>query len=117
MKLDRFTRAYIECALWSTTQDDGRPYDDDYSLEDIPPSLLEIMVRDCQQFQEDNHDLLMEAGSPEQNGHDFWLTREGHGAGFWDRGYGEVGDKLTEASDAWGNGSDEFYYHDWEERA
>jgi hypothetical protein len=28
-------------------------------------------------------------------GHDYWLTRNGHGTGFWDRGLGEVGDKLT----------------------
>ena len=28
-------------------------------------------------------------------GHDFWLTRNGHGAGFWDRGLGELGDRLT----------------------
>lgn len=31
-----------------------------------------------------------------QLGHDFWLTRNNHGAGFWDRGLGELGDKLTE---------------------
>ena len=31
----------------------------------------------------------------EQIGHDFWLTRNGHGAGFWDRGLGERGDWLT----------------------
>lgn len=28
-------------------------------------------------------------------GHDFWLTRNGHGAGFWDRGLGELGERLT----------------------
>jgi hypothetical protein len=31
-----------------------------------------------------------------QLGHDFWLTRNNHGAGFWDRGLGEIGEKLTE---------------------
>ena len=31
--------------------------------------------------------------------HDFWLTRQGHGAGFWDGVYpDEIGDKLTEIS-------------------
>lgn len=38
----------------------------------------------------------------EQIGIDFWLTRNGHGAGFWDRGAGEVGKHLTEASKPWG---------------
>lgn len=28
-------------------------------------------------------------------GHDLWLTRNGHGAGFWDRDLGELGDRLT----------------------
>ena len=32
----------------------------------------------------------------EQAGHDFWLTRTGHGAGFGDRDLGEVGDRLAE---------------------
>lgn len=28
--------------------------------------------------------------------YDYWLTRNGHGAGFWDRGLDELGDKLSE---------------------
>lgn len=28
-------------------------------------------------------------------GHDYLLTRDGHGAGFWDRGLGELGEYLT----------------------
>ena len=28
---------------------------------------------------------LIEPSSIEQAGHDFWLTRNGHGSGFWDR--------------------------------
>ena len=36
-------------------------------------------------------------------GHDFWLTRNGHGAGFWDRGLGEVGDRLSNACKAFGS--------------
>lgn len=31
-------------------------------------------------------------------GHDLWLTRNGHGAGFWDRGLGTLGDRLSEAA-------------------
>lgn len=27
--------------------------------------------------------------------YDYWLTRNGHGAGFWDRGLGELGDVLS----------------------
>lgn len=35
-------------------------------------------------------------------GHDFWLTRNGHGAGFWDRGLGAVGAYLTAMSEPFG---------------
>jgi hypothetical protein len=36
-------------------------------------------------------------------GHDFFLTRNGHGAGFWDRGYPEdLGEALSEASRKFG---------------
>lgn len=48
-------------------------------------------------------------------GHDFWLTRNGHGAGFWDRGLGELGERLTVASKTFGSvdlylGDDELVY-------
>ena len=39
----------------------------------------------------------------EHIGHDFWLTSQGHGAGFWDRGLGEVGDILTDSADGYGD--------------
>ena len=35
-------------------------------------------------------------------GHDLWLTANRHGAGFWDRGTGEIGDRLTVAAHAYG---------------
>lgn len=38
----------------------------------------------------------------EQLGHDLWLTRNGHGVGFWDRGLGELGSDLTKAASAMG---------------
>lgn len=37
----------------------------------------------------------------EHVGHDFWLTSQGHGAGFWDRGLEEVGDTLTDSLDGY----------------
>ena len=35
-------------------------------------------------------------------GGDFWQTRYRHGAGFWDRGMGELGELLTAAAHAYG---------------
>jgi len=105
--MDKFTQAYIEAALWSSTdesrEDGGDPLDDNYSMKDFSPESLEKIEKDCKQFQEENKELLQQSGqSDEQNGHDFWLTRNGHGAGFFDRDLGEIGDKLTEICDKWG---------------
>lgn len=48
--------------------------------------------------------LVAQTGmTDEQLGHDLWLTRQGHGAGFWDRGYPyEIGNELTEYAKALG---------------
>lgn len=53
----------------------------------------------------DNYDRIARVGLWEGHGHDFALTRNSHGAGFWDRGYGEIGDRLTEAAQAYGEHS------------
>ena len=41
--------------------------------------------------------------SAELAGHDFALTRNGHGAGFWDRGLGAIGDMLTSECKPYGS--------------
>lgn len=47
-------------------------------------------------------DLESTGMSPEAAAHDFILTRNGHGAGFWDRGYGDAGRRLTDAVKTYG---------------
>lgn len=46
----------------------------------------------------------------EQVGHDLWLTRNGHGAGFWDRPevYGQYADVFTGMARAQGYHDSEF---------
>jgi hypothetical protein len=51
--------------------------------------------------QRDIHAYTEALGLP-QVGHDFALTRNGHGAGFWDRGLGELGQRLSDASKPYG---------------
>jgi hypothetical protein len=104
-KLDPFTDAYVVCALWSSNDESdesgGEPLDKNYGASDIAPEALQSMIKDCLDFQEANAELLAQAGNDEQNGHDFWLTRNGHGAGFWDRGYPDaIGNALTDAAHA-----------------
>ena len=105
--LDRFTRAYIDAFLWAendeSNESGGEHLDKNYSVKDFTAEALNQIVKDCKAFQRDNETNLLCAGSPEQNGHDFYLTRNRHGAGFWDRGYPAVlGKELTDAAHVYG---------------
>jgi hypothetical protein len=51
--LDDFTRAYLECALWSSNDGD-RPLDANYGLFDFSPEALEQAAEDCAEFQAAN---------------------------------------------------------------
>ena len=120
-QLDAFTTAYAIAALWSTNDESnpqgGDPLDDNYNIVDIADETLQQMIDDCKKFREENKELLELSGlSDEYAGHDFWLTRCGHGAGFWDRGSEDVFDQLTEACNKWGEvdlyvGDDGKIYH------
>jgi len=102
--MDTFTRAYIEAALWvsndETTPAGGEPLGDNYSVEDIDPQTLLKMLADCQKFQSDHWNKI--ANNLPLAGHDFWLTRNGHGSGFWDGDWPESGDILTTACEQYG---------------
>jgi hypothetical protein len=116
--VDTFTRHYLVAALWSSTTSDGAPLDDDYSVDDIGPDFVRQAVADCADFQQAQAEPLQrmyafyrengnaahpDAGTPEAcAGHDFWLSRNGHGTGFWDRGAGPVGDALDKAAEIYG---------------
>jgi len=58
------------------------------------------MVADCAKFQSDNWDDIAE--DVKLAGYDFWLSRNGHGAGFFDGDWDEVGDKLQAIAAAYG---------------
>ena len=86
--MDEFVRAYLECALWATTDesspDGGAPLDQNYTISDIAPEAIQSATEDCKKFREDNAAAL--EGYPDlQAGHDLFLTRCHHGTGFWDR--------------------------------
>lgn len=96
MKLDTFTQAYLTTALWSTTDDNDDSLEDNYSIDDISESCLTAMIADCVKFQAENMPMIIDDLS--EAGHNFWLTRNGHGAGFWDGDYPEHGETLTAKS-------------------
>jgi len=102
--LDTFMASYVETALWSSTDDDGVPLDENYGPQDIAPRTISDMEKDCVSFVQHHGELLDVSGlTAKRAGHDFWLTRNRHGAGFWDEGLGQVGEKLTRAAHAYGS--------------
>jgi hypothetical protein len=102
---EAFFAAYVECALWSSNDEStpagGEPFDQNYGPDDIAPETLASMRADCDSFA-DAEAADLAGMNDGQAGHDFWLTRNGHGAGFWDRGLGALGDRLTQACRPYG---------------
>ncbi|MFY9292808.1 MAG: hypothetical protein WAP03_19255 [Methylorubrum rhodinum] len=89
--LDDMLQGYIACALWSSHDNSdpetgGDPLDDNYGPEHITPDTLAILREDCTAFLSTvGEHVAAGPGDASQAGHDFWLTRNGHGTGFWDR--------------------------------
>ena len=111
--LDDFTVAYIECMLWSTNDEStpevwGEPLGDNYGPADLSEECLSTIKSDCAKFQEENAEDITVwpdrgISADEQAGHDFWLTRNGHGCGFWDGDWPEEeGNRLDKASQPYG---------------
>lgn len=104
VNFEPFVRGYIECALWSSNDDSGTPLDRNYSEDDLAPSTLKAMVADCEKFQSKYENLMPEVVGQQSEilaGHDFWLTRNHHGSGFWDGDY-EHKEELTKAAHSFG---------------
>jgi hypothetical protein len=112
-----FFKGYTGAALWSSIDDDGRPLDDNRDDSDIAPETLEKMKDDCVRFYSsvsahihcENAPVSREFEGPMAHreaamaGHDFWLTRCGHGAGFWDGDWPKPhATALDEAAKAFG---------------
>lgn len=114
--LDDFTDGYILGALWSSSDPDTEePLDKNHDAEDLDEETLEAMSNDAARFYDSwwrvieaatkkkgtKHKDLREAY--EQAGVDFWLTRNGHGSGFWDGDWSEPeATNLTSGSKKFG---------------
>ncbi len=109
--MDKFLASYIETALWSSTDEQGVPLDNSrYADIELANETIKRMYADCESF-EKQADILIESyrqsdgdgtsgnysARRERIAHDFWLTRNHHGAGFWDGDYPEpLGKQLTD---------------------
>lgn len=85
--LDLFLGKYMDAALFASIDDryhEGEPMDRYYKTTDFAPETFTAMESDCLLFftlgalEDFSTDEIRKAGV------DFWLTRNGHGAGFWD---------------------------------
>lgn len=106
--------SYIESAIWSSScwermsGNNPTPFDmveDCEGISDAAQAIMESELRDFTSKAEliifeskDWESMGIELPSDSQIAHDFWLTRNGHGAGFWCRGTEELGERLTELS-------------------
>lgn len=79
-QFDKFNAAMFEAI---TLTDLGNPDCEVYGAELSEDSVNEL-TRDAKQFWTRCRHLI-EPTAIEQAGHDFWLTRNGHGSGFLDR--------------------------------
>lgn len=136
VEIDEFTYGYLEAAFWTEEerlQEDAKEHGiplkcDPKHFPDVIGFInaedLKQVAEECKDFQSNSGgdlklyadafaDYREEYGPEEKAGHDFWLTRNHHGAGFWDRGLGELGDRLTAACRIYG-GSDLYLTDDGE---
>lgn len=120
MSLQTFTDAYIEAALWSSTYGENGEGCLDDGTHDWAPASLVLVKADAARWYVAWVDKINRAYNTgevrerdhngarwnldAQAGHDFWLTRCGHGCGFWDGDWPEpFATQLTNASKAAGN--------------
>lgn len=105
--VESILKAYIECAVWSSLDEHGTPLDDkkyaDCILSEDTRQTMREEIIDFLVLLENEGIAWQEHMTLEQFGHDFWLTRNGHGAGFWDRGLGKLGETLTKWSKTYGS--------------
>lgn len=106
--IDRIVKGYIDAMLWSTCgSSDPSTGEELESLEDFEPSsqLKGEAWFICSNFYDSNEQdclLFVDQYQSHYNlweclGHDLWLTSAGHGTGFWDRGLGDLGNRLSKA--------------------
>jgi hypothetical protein len=119
-RLGAFIASYIETALWSSTAigseeetaatASGGQFDSSFQTcnfdqDDLSEKLAAKVRADCIAFFEGNFSDIGDGIERAQRaGHDFWLTRNRHGAGFWDGDWPkDAGRRLTDQAHPFGS--------------
>jgi len=111
-RLKRVVEGYIDAAL-DTTTDTSEDDNDDRSLSAKGYDRSALAEETAAKARRDCRDFLylcevldadpFSVHSERRVGHEFWLTHNGHGAGFWDGDYEkELGDQLTKIANSFG---------------
>lgn len=86
-----FENGYIEAILFTNNLENG------HDVSSFSAAALNSIKHDCMKFETAWQSTI--AGREYQAGQDFWFTRNGEGAGFWDGDWGEdEGQLLTKAA-------------------
>lgn len=103
--IDEIYNGFISAMLWATIDQnisDETHLDSNYGIYDVDKDTEQAIKNRIEDFISENYEILDEIQinedisiSEEQIGHDLFLTTQGHGVGFWDRGYGYNGELLT----------------------
>jgi len=102
MKRNPFLQGYVEALFFTEVTPDSEESMQGKDVDDISFSLARQMIRDCKVFGT-AHGRDIDSAY-ESAGHDFWLTRNGHGAGFWDGDWPkEEGERMDATSKAFGS--------------
>lgn len=120
--VDLIVESYLETAAWASiiTDADGTEQPGDelielgYEWSKDAKKTAKAEVRDFVAYAINKYGKdIFDGLTPKKIGFNFFLTRNGHGAGFWDLGLGEQGDLLTKAAKTFG--SSDVYMSDAEE--
>jgi len=88
-------RQYLETALWSSSDDSDEPFDQNYGINDIAQKSIAQAKKDLADFLMKAKKSLPKDVDLSSVGHDFWLSRSGHGSGFFDADYLEDDQQKT----------------------
>jgi len=90
INIEEMVRGYIHSALWT------EELDSEYGIDDFTKEEIEYIRKDVIVFINRVKEIIKKINgdeiipfinkySSDSFGHDLWLTRNGHGTGFWDR--------------------------------
>jgi hypothetical protein len=102
--------SYLDAVQFTEEEDLLETLDDTVQWE-FNPDAKHVALKACELFVKFIPVDIIEDYTPSQMGHDFWLTRNGHGSGFWDRdGHDNNKEALTDLAKAFG--TSEAYIND-----